>query len=141
MIDPTLPDQGPPPLSNRLLRQFAGLWLLFCGLVTWMEYTRDRLLTALVFAGLGLAFGPPGLVRPQAIRPLFVFLITITQPLGWVVSHVLLAVLYYGVVTPLGLVFRLAGRDILCRRQAAGQDSYWTPKPIPTDVRSYFRQS
>ena len=140
MIDPTLPEQT-PLLSNRLLRQFAGLWLLFCGLLTWLEYTRDRLITALVFAGVGLAFGPLGLVRPQAIRPLYVFLITITRPIGWVVSHLLLAVLYYGVVTPFGLVFRLAGRDVLGRRRQPGQDSYWTPKPIPTDVRSYFRQS
>ena len=31
MIDPQLPDQGPPPVSSTTLRQFAGLWILIVG--------------------------------------------------------------------------------------------------------------
>jgi hypothetical protein len=141
MIDPSLPDHGPPPVSNRLLREFAALWILFMGGFACVGYARERFTTAVIFAGLALAVGPVGLMWPQVIRPLYVFLTAITYPIGWVVSHVLLAVLYFGIFTPFAVAFRLVGRDVLGRRKRPGQSSYWTPKPAPVDVRSYFRQS
>jgi carbamoyltransferase len=140
-IDPLLPDHGPPSASERVLRQFAALWLVFCGVLAWYWYAHAHHTAALVAAGLGLALGPLGLARPRAIRPVYTALTRVTYPVGWVVSQVLLAVLYFGVFTPLGLLYRLAGRDVLRRRRRPGQRSWWTPKAIPADVTSYFRQS
>jgi len=48
--------------------------------------------------------------------------------LGYVNSRILLAVSYYGMVTPLAFFCRLAGRDPLDRRRP-GRDSYWIPRP------------
>ncbi len=36
-------------------------------------------------------------------------------PIGWTVSQVMLAVMFFGLFTPIGLVFRLIGRDPLHR--------------------------
>ena len=44
------------------------------------------------------------------------------------------AVMYFGLFTPIGLVFRLIGRDPLHRARRPGVESYWTPKPAPADV-------
>jgi hypothetical protein len=64
----------------------------------------------------------------------------LTLPIGFVVSFILLAVFYYLVITPIGLVFRLMGRDPLCRKFDNTTDSYWLPhKPVET-VDRYFRQ-
>jgi hypothetical protein len=62
-------------------------------------------------------------------------------PLGWLVSRLLLASVFYGLITPMGFVFRLIGRDALALRSHSGQNTYWQPKPMPDDVRSYYRQS
>jgi carbamoyltransferase len=140
-IDPLLVDHDQPALSNSLLRQFAVLWLLFCGGFAYLSYTRERLTAACVVAGLGLAFGPLGFLRPKFIRPLFVLLTTLTSPIGWLVSRVFLAVLYYGVFTPFALLFRLIGRDILCRHKQPDRDSFWTARRATVDIESYFRQS
>ena len=140
MIDTSLPDQA-PPLSNRLLREFAALWILFCGGFACLAYARGQLTSALIFATLAIALGPIGLVKPQLIRPVYVLLTTITYPVGWVISHMLLALLYYCVFTPFGLAFRLLGRDALCRHKRPESRSYWTPKAVPEDVQGYFRQS
>ena len=48
--------------------------------------------------------------------------------------------MFFGLFTPIGLVFRLIGRDPLQRARRAGVESYWAPKPAPADVRSYFKQ-
>jgi hypothetical protein len=128
-----------PP--SRTLRQFAGLWLLFfIGLACWHGFVTGNRTTAIVFAALALAVGPLGLVRPQTIRLLFVGSMILTFPIGWVVSRILLAFLFYGVFTPVGLVFKLLGRDSLARRYQPNKDTYWAPKVLTTDARSYFRQ-
>ena len=48
--------------------------------------------------------------------------------------------MFYGLFTPIGLVFRLIGRDPLQRARRPGSESYWTPKPAPADLRRYFKQ-
>jgi hypothetical protein len=141
VIDPALSDQGARPLSKSLLRQFAVLWLLVCGALAYRFGRQEKLTAALVLAGLALTFGPAGLVRPAFIRPLFALLVTLTHPIGWVISHVFLAVLFYGVFTPFGVLFRLLGRDVLRRRRQPDRRSYWVAWQAPADVRSYFRQS
>jgi hypothetical protein len=141
VIDPHLQDDALAPVASRTLRQFAALWILFLGgLACWDAFGRDRPGRALVWAGLALAIGPLGLVKPAAIRPVFVGLMAVTAPIGWAVSHVVLGILYYGVFTPVGLFFKLIGRDALARRYRPDLDSYWEPKPAPRDVRSYFHQ-
>jgi hypothetical protein len=127
--------------SGRLLRQFAGLWLVFFGgLACWQGLARHRVGLALALAGLALAVGLVGLLRPRAVRPVFVVWMVLAFPVGWAVAHALLAVVFYGLFTPLGLGFRLAGRDVLGLRRPAGRESYWVPKPAAEGVGSYFRQ-
>jgi len=48
--------------------------------------------------------------------------------------------MFYGVFTPVALVFRLIGRDALSRRRRPDLDSYWQPKPPAAGPRSYFKQ-
>jgi hypothetical protein len=49
-------------------------------------------------------------------------------------------ILVLGIFTPVGWIFRIAGRDALSRRFRPEATTYWAPKQIPTDVRSYFGQ-
>ena len=128
--------------APRLLRQFAGLWLLFfAAWACWLWWMRDNPSAALWLLGIGVLVGGAGLVRPRLVRPIFVGWMCLAFPIGWVVSHVVLAVLFYGLFTPIALAFRLVGRDALALRRPSGQDSYWLAKPPPADVRSYYRQA
>lgn len=128
-----------PP--ERMLRQFAGLWLAFFGgLALWQGLAQGRAGLGLGLAALALAVGVLGLVRPRAIRPVFVGWMVLAFPIGWLISHTLLAVVFFGLFAPLGLAFRLFGRDVLALRPRADLATYWQPKPAPADVRRYFRQ-
>jgi hypothetical protein len=141
MIDPSLSHRHDVSITPRMLRQFAGLWLaFFTALACWQWFGRDRVVLALACVALALVVGPLGLARPLAIRPLFSGLLWATRPIGWVVSHVNMAAVYYGLFTPMAFVFRLIGRDALTLRPQPRQESYWTVKPMSTDLRGYFRQ-
>jgi len=127
--------------SEKTLRQFAGLFLIVFSLMAVVEFElRHRSQLGLIYTALAVTIGPLGLVRPRLVRPIWVAWSVIAFPIGWVVSTVFLAVLFYVVFTPAAIFFRLTGRDVLAlRRTEAG--SYWKPRPAPRSKRQYFRQS
>lgn len=127
--------------DRRTLRQFAGLWLAFFGgLAAWQGIARGRVGLALGLAAAAVVVGGLGLARPALVRPIFVGWMVLAFPIGWAVSLVLLGLIYYGLFLPIGLAFRLAGRDALRLRPRPDAPTYWTPRAAPADVRRYFRQ-
>ena len=127
--------------SRRMLRQFAALWLLvFLALSVNAWLVRDRPLSGVVLASAALLVGVPGLLWPRLLRWIFVGWMLGGFPIGWLISWLMLAALYFLVFTPVAVFFQLRGRDGLNRNPAPGQASYWEPKQSPTDLRSYFRQ-
>jgi hypothetical protein len=140
MIDPHVREDT-PEITGRTLRQFAALCVLLTGgLAIWSGVAHGHVGRALVL-GLGAAvLVLVGAFRPEALRPLFALLVAVTTPIGRVVSILLLAVLFYGVFTPLALFFRVIGRDALHRRRRQ-TESYWVAIPETTDPRRYLRQS
>lgn len=126
--------------TDRMLRQFAAAWLLVVtalGANQWLLRGNPRIGAALVAAGL--VFGVVGLLLPRAVRWLFVICTVAAFPIGWVVSQVMLLVLFAIVITPVALLFKAMGRDRLSRRRSK-QESYWKPKSGTEDVRRYLRQ-
>jgi hypothetical protein len=101
---------------------------------------RGHVTVGIVLAVLALTVGPLGLIKPQAIRSVFVCCMIVTFPLGWLISRVILACLFYGIFAPVGLVFKLIGRDALARRPRPDQSTYWESKPMATELASYLRQ-
>ena len=127
--------------STRMLRQFAGMWLVvLAALACWHGLIGQRLLLSAVLGVVAVAVGLLGLIRPAVLRPIFVGLIVLTFPLGWVVSRVVLTAIFFGIVTPLAIGLRLARRDSLVLRRPVDRDSYWEPRPPPTGARSYLQQ-
>jgi len=79
-------------------------------------------------------------VLPKALRPLYLALTVLTFPIGFVVGHVVAAIVFYVILTPVGLVFKLVGRDAMHRRFDPDAKSYWVKREPPANKRRYFRQ-
>ncbi len=140
MIDTLLHDEA-PAVTRRMLRQFAGLSLVILGaMAAWQWWGRGHLSTGAMLGALAIVLGVIGLAKPEAIRPVFATLMAITRPIGLFVSVLLLGFVYYGVFTPIGLFFKLIGRDPL-ERSRRKRESHWSARPAVTDIRSYLRQS
>jgi hypothetical protein len=121
--------------SRRQLRQFGWIAALGFPLLAYVLETGGSL-----FLGLGLLSLVFSLVWPPGNRPLFVLMSLAAYPIGFVVSHVALAILFFFVLTPVGLLFRLLGRDPLTRRFEPERPSYWVDLPKVVDKKEYFRQ-
>jgi len=127
--------------TTRALRQFAGAWLVFFSLMAAHQYfRRGHHEAGLLIGAAALIFGVLGLVKPGAVRWLFVTWMVAAFPIGWAISQVMMLLMFYLLITPIALILRLRGRDPLNRKPAPGRSSWWLSKPSPQDVRSYFRQ-
>jgi hypothetical protein len=131
--------QFDPP--RKVLRQFAGLWLVFFGgWALWEILGRGRTGFGGVLALLAVTIGPLGLIRPEWVRFIYVGWMVLAFPIGWTISQLILLAMFFGLFTPIGLTFRLLGRDTLRRARRPELESYWEPKPASTDLRRYFKQ-
>jgi hypothetical protein len=61
------------------------------------------------------------------------------QALGYVNSRILLSAMFYLMMTPVGVVSRLVGRNPL-RRRGPKQTSYWIPRPRPRQSQTQFER-
>ena len=78
-------------------------------------------------------------VRPFRI-PIYLAWMRLFFPLGWTVSHLALAVLYFAVVTPMALVMRLLRYDPMSRRWDASARTYWVEHRTGGEPSRYLRQ-
>lgn len=127
--------------SPRELRVFAVLEMVFFGIVATIVYRRTGSAAwAGGIAGVAAAVGLLGLAVPAAIRYVYVVWMAAAFPIGWVVSHVVLAAVYFGVFTPIGLAMKLFGRDPMTRRFDRAASTYWTVRREGSGIARYFRQ-
>ena len=85
--------------------------------------------------GMGSAVLLVAAARPSALAPLNRMWMALGQLLNRVVSPIILALLFFGVVLPIGLLMRLTGNDALrLKRSAGAKDSDWIARdPLAND--------
>ena len=136
--------------DKRTLKTFGFIALAGFGLLAGIIYWRNGLFgldfgraagpVSGVLGILALLSAVCSLFAPSANRPLYVALVLLTYPIGFVLSHVFLGLVFFGVLTPVGLVFRLRGRDSLKRRFDPQAKTYWVPHRPTDSMERYFRQ-
>lgn len=73
----------------------------------------------------GLALVVLGTVFPALLKPLQKVWMAVAILMGWVMTRLLLSVLFYLAITPIALILKLTGKDILDIKLAPAQSSYW----------------
>lgn len=126
--------------SPRELSQFGIIWLpalllLLIFLFTWRLENRFWTFSLSVLAGISITLG---VIQPIVLKHVFVGLQYLTWPIGFIVSYVLLATVFFFLITPLGLLMRLFGYNPLDYYRRVG--SMWHAKQPIIDQASYFRQ-
>jgi hypothetical protein len=126
--------------SKRQLAVFGLLWLVFFTMMGVSFWKRGAYVDAGVGWGLAALIPLAGLAWPEFLRMVYLFAVYSTLPIGLVVSYAILLVIYYFVVTPIGLIMRLFGHDPLQRRFDRAAESYWTPRQPQEEGERYFQQ-
>lgn len=96
----------------------TGMAMVLLFLIAFVSRKREGYL----FTAMGLQV--LNMIVPQAFRPLAVLWLGLSHVLGTVSSKVFLSIIFFGVVTPMGFLRRLFGKDSLkLRAFKAGEES------------------
>ena len=128
--------------SRKELRVFALLQVVFFAVVSWwlIHHRFGWSSLAVVVASVSTVLAVVGSIWPSCLRMFYVVWMAAVFPIGWTVSHVLMAGIFYLVITPIGWIMRLVGRDPLERKFDPQMSSYWKPRENNRNVDRYFRQ-
>jgi hypothetical protein len=115
----------------------AGFFALICALGLWRGSERWPLWLGLAVAALALALAAPGVLAPfNRVWTKFGLL------LHAIVSPIILGVIFYLCIAPIGFLMRLSGKDPLRLRYEPEADSYWIkrmpPGPQPDSFKNQF---
>ena len=135
----SLAPAGPAPLpSDRSVGVVFAAALTRVGVVPWLRGGNPRLWAFATAAGLLLI----ALATPRWLHPLNRAWMAFGHVANMVVSSVLMAVIFYGVVTPLAWTLRRLGYDLLRLTFEPSAASYWLerrpPGPAPETMKNQF---
>ena len=77
------------------------------------------------FGGIGIILILFGLALPNVLKPINKIWMTLAIILGWFMSRVILIILFYLIITPIGFLWRLFRRDALKLKWDNSVSSYW----------------
>ncbi len=78
--------------------------------------------------GLGLLLSAMALVLPMALKPFHRVWMTIGEALGWLNSRIILSVVYYVLIVPIGAIHRMTGKDAMRRKFEPAAATYKIPR-------------
>ena len=126
--------------TDKEARVFAVCQLVMAGLVAWWLTSKGYGTFASFLIGFSAVVAVVGLIKPHLTAPLYSAWMLAAFPIGWVMSYVVASFVYFLVVTPIGLLTRLFGRDPLGRRFDESASTYWSKVAPTEDSKQYFRQ-
>ena len=109
--------------SRKDLKNFAfiiGFILIVIGVFLFFR-EKDSFI---YFSSFGLIFIGLGIITPAALKPIYKIWMTFAIIIGWVMTRVILSVLFYLIISTIGIFARLVGKDFL-NLKSKNNESYW----------------
>jgi hypothetical protein len=127
--------------SGSDLRTFGRLLPLFGAVVAASVWWRSGSSSAAaVVGGVLMTVAAMYWAVPPLRRSIYVGWLYVAFPIGWTVSHIVMAAIYYLVMTPVGIGVRSLRGDPLGRKFDASARTYWQPRKTDRDAVSYLRE-
>ena len=128
----------PKPTTIKDLRNF-GLIVggIFGVMALWPMVLRGEAIRLWAIAS-SVALLIPAVVAPSILEPVHVVWMKVGHVLGWINTRILLGIVFYAIVTPLGLLSRMLGKDNMSLRLKGSVDTYRRIKePRPATHMKY----
>ena len=109
--------------SRKDLKNFGvtiGFILLMTGVFL---FVREKDSFIYIFS-IGLIFIGLGIINPVALKTMYRIWMTFAIIIGWVMTRVILSVLFYLIISTIGIFARLVGKDFL-NLKSKSNESYW----------------
>lgn len=117
--------------TTREARKFGltiGIFLLV--IAAWLFWRQRPSFPYFAYAGAGLALA--GLILPVLLKPVYKVWMSFAVVMGFIMTRVILTIIYFGLFTPIALAAKLLGKDLLDERWDKNAGTYWVKRPATT---------
>ena len=80
-----------------------------------------------------------GLATPSSIKPIYLIWMAFSLILGWIMTRVVLSILFFLIITPIGFIAKIFRKDFLDMRRG-NQHSYWNPRIRESEVNQNYEK-
>lgn len=125
--------------SKKDLRKFGitvgSALLIICAVLFWFE--KSAWLYLLI---IGIILILSGLLFPLILKPLNKIWMTLAIILGWIMTRVILIILFYIILTPIGFIAKIFKKDFLDLKINKSTNSYWEKRNSKSAKINYEKQ-
>lgn len=126
--------------SKKDLRSFGITLGIFFGLLAIFFLWRGRVHSFIWLGASGFFLGF-GLLAPRVLKPIQKIWMSLALLIGWVMTRVILTLIFYAVLTPIAQLARLFGKRFLNTAFREDVKSYWMVRSVPESSKeSYEKQ-
>ena len=126
------------PNSNKDIRSFGitiGIILfIISGLLMYSNKESYQIIAIIASTFIGLGF-----IIPTILKPIYFVWMIFAAILGWVMTRVILSVVFYLIMTPIGLITKLLGEDFLALKKIES-DSYWNYRDSSEELNQDYEK-
>ncbi len=116
--------------TKKELRKFGLVMTVPLALIGGYLWWKERGAYPIVL-GTGAFFLISGLLYPRILRPIERIWMKFAELVGAIMTRVILSIAFFLIITPMGLLLRVLGKDLLHIRRGAHEKSFWIP--VETD--------
>ena len=110
--------------DKKSIRNFGLVFFVVLTILgVWLSFKQNPSAHYLVLTGLLFLFF--GIFLPKLLIPFYRLWMLLGIIMGWVVSRIVLIFLFYLVFTPINLILKIMGKDILDKKIEKEKNSYW----------------
>ena len=92
------------------------------------------------FLILGIVLLAFGVVLPRVLKYVYIAWMTLAIGLGFLMAHVILTLFFFLIITPLGLVARVVGKDFLNLKLDKQAATYWIRREQRIRTQANYEQ-
>lgn len=125
--------------SKKDLRSFGvmigAIFLLIAVFSSYKDKESFRIFLYIAGSFIGL-----GLLIPILLKPLYIIWMTFAAILGWIMTRLILTLLFYVIITPIGIMLKVIGKDVLEIKKQAVKESYWNQRDINLEKNQNYEK-
>ena len=91
------------------------------------------------FLGVGLIFFCLSFIAPKILKPIYKVWMTFAVIVGWIMTRLILSVLFYSVITGIAILTRIIGKDFL-NLKINNRESYWNNRDSDYELNQDYEK-
>ena len=124
--------------SPKDIRSFGiTIGIIFFIIATILFYYDKTLYQSIAI--IGATFVGFGIIIPIILKPIYIAWMIFSVILGWIMTRVILSIVFYLIIIPIGLITRLLGEDFLELKKSK-VDSYWNQRDRNIEINQDYEK-